>query len=78
MTASEVAQALGVSSRSIEMNVMKLKDLGFLVREGPRENGFWKLVAVGKNQNGFWENKQSTDRTTACSQKYYCQSSIYP
>jgi len=41
LTASDLAEQLGVTQRAIEKQMKKLKDLGVIVRQGSRKNGLW-------------------------------------
>ena len=45
-TAVDLSESVGISRRNIEANIKKLKDLGILVREGSRKDGFWKVVDI--------------------------------
>ena len=46
ISAKEIAEKLGVSSRAIEMQIAKLKKNNVITRIGPAKGGHW--VAVGK------------------------------
>jgi predicted HTH transcriptional regulator len=43
ITIPELAKLAGVSSRTIERNLQKLKEQGLLRRAGPAKGGHWKL-----------------------------------
>lgn len=43
ITAAGIAEKIGVSQRSVEKQVKKLKDLGIVVRQGSRKNGLWAI-----------------------------------
>lgn len=40
-TAAEISGQIGVSSRAVEKQMKKFKDLGIISREGSRKNGLW-------------------------------------
>ena len=44
LSASKLAERIGVASRNIEANIKKLKDLGTLIRHGSPKNGYWQIV----------------------------------
>ncbi len=44
ISAKEISKKLGISSRAIEKNIMKLKKEGFLKRIGPDKGGYWKIT----------------------------------
>ncbi len=44
MTIAEMAQALGVSTRSIERNLKTLQQEGRLRRVGPPKGGYWDVL----------------------------------
>jgi predicted HTH transcriptional regulator len=44
LTAKAMAEQVGVTARSIELNLDKLKELGFLARIGPKKGGHWKVL----------------------------------
>ena len=44
LSASKLAERIGVASRNIEANIKKLKDLGILIRHGSPKNGYWQIV----------------------------------
>ena len=41
LSAAEISERIGVSSRAVEKQMKKLKDLGIIFREGSRKNGMW-------------------------------------
>ena len=42
-SAKKIAEQIGVSSRSIESNIKKLKGYGMLTRHGSARSGYWKV-----------------------------------
>ena len=42
-SARKTAEQIGVSSRSIESNIKKLKGYGMLTRHGSARSGYWKV-----------------------------------
>ena len=44
ISAKEIAEKLGVSSRSIEMQIAKLKKNNIITRIGPAKGGHWAVV----------------------------------
>ena len=44
MTIAELAKTFGLSTRSIERNLQKLKKEGRLGRIGPQKGGYWEVV----------------------------------
>lgn len=44
MTSDEMARRIGISRRSIENNIKKLKERGLLMRHGSKKNGYWEVV----------------------------------
>ena len=42
-TAAELSEKIGITRRSIEMNIRNLKDRGILVRHGPAKGGYWEV-----------------------------------
>ena len=47
MAAREVAERIGISSRKVEQNIARLKELGLLERIGPAKGGYWRLGKGG-------------------------------
>ena len=45
ITAPEMAKEIGITIRSVERNLDKLKKLGLLKRIGPDNGGYWQLVS---------------------------------
>lgn len=41
VTISELSEKLGISTRAVEKQLKKLKDKGYIKREGGRKSGFW-------------------------------------
>jgi len=44
LSARELSELVGISSRKIEQNIAKLKKLGRLRRIGPPKGGYWEVV----------------------------------
>ena len=44
LSASKIAEQLGLGSRSIEKNIKKLKEYGILVRHGSPKSGYWEVI----------------------------------
>jgi len=44
MSALEMADVVGISSRKIEENLAKLKSKGIIERVGPDKGGYWKIL----------------------------------
>ena len=44
ITISELAEIIGVTTRSIERNIQNLQQEGKLVRIGPDKGGHWKII----------------------------------
>ena len=47
ISAQQLAQIVGISSRKIEVNIAKLKRRGRLKRIGPDKGGHWEVVTLG-------------------------------
>ena len=47
LTIVQVAQALGLSTRAIEKQIVKLQQEGLLRRVGPRKSGRWEVLRGG-------------------------------
>ena len=45
-TAAELSEKIGITRRSIEMNIRNLKDRGILVRHGPAKGGYWEVKKI--------------------------------
>lgn len=43
LSASKMADQIGVARRNIEANIKKLKERGILVRHGSPKNGYWEI-----------------------------------
>ena len=41
LSAAEISERIGISSRAVEKQMKKLKDLGIIFRQGSRKNGMW-------------------------------------
>ena len=44
LSASKMADQIGVARRNIEANIKKLKERGILIRHGSPKNGYWEIV----------------------------------
>jgi ATP-dependent DNA helicase RecG len=44
MTAVQIAEKIGKTSRTVEMYLAKLKDGGIIVRRGPKLGGYWEII----------------------------------
>jgi len=44
VSARELAEIAGISSRKIEENIKKLKALGMVKRIGPAKGGHWEIM----------------------------------
>lgn len=44
MSGTKLAGQIGVSKRSIEANIKKLKERGILIRHGSPQNGYWEIT----------------------------------
>ena len=51
LSATKIAEQLGMGSRSIEKNIKKLKEFGILVRHGSPKNGYWEVTDCGEKNN---------------------------
>ena len=43
VTIAELSEKLGISTRAVEKQLKKLKDKGYIKREGGRKSGFWVI-----------------------------------
>ena len=43
MSATLLAKEIGISSRKVENNIKKLKELGILQRHGSPRKGYWEI-----------------------------------
>jgi len=50
VSARELCEIVGISSRKIEDNIKKLKALGVLMRIGPPKGGYWEIVQKPKGK----------------------------
>ena len=50
LTIVQVAQALGLSTRAIEKQIVKLQQEGLLRRVGPRKSGRWEVLRGGETK----------------------------
>ena len=46
LTASDISERMGVSTRAIEKQIKKFKDLGVIHRRGSRKNGLWIINEI--------------------------------
>ena len=44
LSASKLAEKIGISRRNIEINLRKLKEYGILIRHGSPKNGYWEVI----------------------------------
>ena len=44
LSASKIAEHIGISRRNVESSIKKLKDQGILVRHGSPKNGYWEII----------------------------------
>jgi ATP-dependent DNA helicase RecG len=44
LTAVQIAEKIGKSSRTVEIYLAKLKDGGIIVRKGPKLGGYWEII----------------------------------
>ena len=44
ISAKEIAEKLGITSRSVEKHIKNLRDKGILRRVGPDKGGHWEIV----------------------------------
>ena len=49
LSAKQLAQQLGLSSRAIEKNIAQLKADGLLKRVGAAKGGYWEVVVIKDN-----------------------------
>lgn len=48
ITGSMLKEVVGISETSIENNIRKLKDLGYIVRVGTKKVGYWSIVGINE------------------------------
>ncbi|MCI7051785.1 MAG: HTH domain-containing protein, partial [Bacteroidales bacterium] len=48
ITAAEIAMQLNMSSRGVEKQIRKLRELGKIKRTGGRFGGYWEIVILDK------------------------------
>ena len=58
ITAAEIAMQLNMSSRGVEKQIRKLRELGKIKRTGGRFGGYWEIVILDKEQNRYVIRKQ--------------------
>ena len=44
ISAKKIAEIIGMSGRSIENNIKKMKEIGILVRKGSPKSGYWEII----------------------------------
>lgn len=44
ISARDLATHVGISSRKVEENIAKLKQLGWIQRVGPAKGGYWEIL----------------------------------
>lgn len=44
ISAKKMAEIIGMSGRSIENNIKKMKEIGILVRKGSPKSGYWEII----------------------------------
>ena len=44
ISAKKIADKIGVSGRTVENNIQKLKEIGIVVRHGSPKSGYWEIV----------------------------------
>lgn len=50
ISAKELAELVGISSRAIEKQIANLKEKGMLKRIGPDKGGHWEIINEKDNQ----------------------------
>ena len=53
LSASKMAEQIGISRRNIESNIKKLKEQGILIRHGSPKNGYWEIVNGHDGMDGI-------------------------
>ena len=48
ITGSQLKEFVGISETSIDNNIKKLKNLGYIVRVGAKKIGYWSIVGIDK------------------------------
>ena len=43
LSASEIAEHIGISKRGVEKQLKKFRDLGIITRQGSNKNGLWVI-----------------------------------
>ena len=43
ISASSIAETMGVTTRAIEKNIKKLRESGILIRHGAARGGYWEI-----------------------------------
>lgn len=43
VTAEELSELVGINVRNIKKNISRLKAAGYIVREGSKKRGFWRV-----------------------------------
>lgn len=49
ITAAEIAMQLNMSSRGVEKQIRKLRELGKIKRTGGRFGGYWEIIILDNN-----------------------------
>lgn len=44
LSAAKMADQIGISSRSVESNIKKLKEQEILIRHGSPKSGYWEIM----------------------------------
>ena len=51
ITIDGLSELVGISSRKIQENIRKLKDIGILMRIGPDKGGYWEIIKKYKQMD---------------------------
>lgn len=51
LSATKLAEKIGIASRNIESNIKKLKELDIIVRHGSPKNGYWEVIGFGEKND---------------------------
>jgi len=49
ISAKDIANMIGISSRAVEKHISKLKNQGILKRIGPDKGGYWEIIESKKD-----------------------------
>ena len=44
LSATKLAEQIGIAKRNVKANIKKLKEQGLLVRHGAPKNGYWEVI----------------------------------